>query len=68
MADIISPGKKPASFQKPANDNECCSEGMRAIVMIPEDSPLHQIEIEVFAFLLDDWTAIAANDNEDPSK
>ena len=68
MADITSPGKKPASFQKPANDNESCSGGMRAIVTIPKDSPLLQVEIEVFALLLDDWTAIAANDNEEPSK
>ena len=68
MVDITSPGKRPASFQKPANDNESCSGGMRAIVTIPKDSPIMQVEIEVFAFLLDDWTAIAANDNEEPSK
>ena len=68
MADIVSPGKKTASFQKPANDNESCSGGMRAIVTIPKDSPLLQVEIEVFAALLEDWTAIAANDNEEPSK
>ena len=62
MADITSPGKKPA------NDNESCSGGMCAIVTIPKDSPLLQVEIEVFAALLDDWTAMAANDNEEPSK
>jgi hypothetical protein len=68
MADIVSPGRKLASCQKPANDNESSPEGMRAIVTIPKDSPITQIEIEVVAFLLDDWAAIAANDNEEPSK
>jgi len=62
MADIISPGKKPA------NDNECCSGEMLAIVTIPEDSPILQAEIEVFAFLLDHWVGIAANDNEELPK
>jgi hypothetical protein len=62
MADITSPGKKPA------NDNESCSSGMRAIVTIPKDPPLLEVEIEVFAALLDDWAAIAANDNEEPPK
>jgi hypothetical protein len=66
MADIISPGRKPASFQKPANDNESCSEGMRAIVMIPEDFPIIQVEIEILAALLNDRTWIPANDNVDP--
>jgi hypothetical protein len=68
MADIFPPGKKPASFQRPANDNEPPSGRMRAIVTIPKDSPITQVEIEVFSALLDDWTAIAANDNEEPSK
>jgi hypothetical protein len=68
MADIISPSSKPAFFQKPANDNEACSGGMRAIVTIPKDSPIMQVEIEVIAFLLDDWAGVPANDNEEPSK
>ena len=62
MADIFPPGENPA------NDNEPCPGRMRAVVMIPKDSPITQVEIEVIAFLLDDWSAIAANDNEDPSK
>jgi hypothetical protein len=62
MADITSPGKKPA------NDNESCSSGMRAIVTIPKDSPIMQVEIEVIAFLLDNWAGVPANDNEEPSK
>jgi len=68
MADTIPPGKKPASFRKPANDNESCSGGMRAIVTIPKDSPIMQVEIEVIAFLLDNWAGVPANDNEEPSK
>ena len=67
-ADIISPDKKPARFQKPANDNEFRSGGMLAIVTIPKDSPILQVEIEVFAHLLDDWAGIAANDNEESTK
>jgi hypothetical protein len=68
MADIFPPGKKPASFQKPANDNEPSSDGMRAVVTIAKDSPIAQVEIEVIAYLLDDWAGIATNDNEDLSK
>jgi hypothetical protein len=64
MANIIAPGNKPASFQKPANDNQSPPDGMLAIVTIPKDSPILQAEIEVFAHLLDDWDGIAANDNE----
>ena len=62
MANIIPPDNKPA------NDNKPCPSRMRAVVTIPKDSPIMQVEIEVFSFLLDDWTAIAANDNEEPSK
>lgn len=68
MADLFPPGKRPASFQKPANDNEPRSVGMCAIVTIAKDSPIMQVEIEVIAYLLDDWAAIAANDNEDLSE
>jgi hypothetical protein len=68
MANIISPGKKPGSLQKPANDNKRRSGDMFAIVTIPKDSPILQVEIEVFALLLDDWDGIAANDNEEPPR
>ena len=68
MADIISPDEKPAGFQKPANDNQSRSSGMLAIVTIPKDSPILQVEIEVFALLLDDWDGNAVNDNEELPK
>jgi hypothetical protein len=64
VADTIPPGKN----QKPANDNKSCCGGMCAIVMISEDSPIMQVEIEVIAFLLDNWAGVPANDNEEPSK
>jgi hypothetical protein len=41
---------------------------MRAIVTIPKDSPIMQVEIDVIAFLLDNWAGVPANDNEEPSK
>jgi hypothetical protein len=68
MAHIIYPGKKPTSFQKPANDNQSPPCGRLAIVTIPKDLPILQVEVEVFEFLLDHWDGTAANDNEDLPK
>jgi hypothetical protein len=68
MADVISFGNKTAPVPEPANDNPSPPGGMRAIVMSPKDSPIMQVEIEVFALLLDDWDGIAANDNEELPK
>ena len=55
------PQDPPRVRPKHANDNE---PRLRIEVLIPEDSPITQAEIEVFAQLLDDWEAIAVNDNE----
>lgn len=66
MADVSD--KRPTFFQKPANDNEPCFGGMRAVMTIPKDLPILQVEVEVFALLLDDWEGIAANDNEELPK
>jgi hypothetical protein len=41
---------------------------MRAKVLIPKDSPVTQIEIEVIAALLDDWDGIEPSAHEDHSK
>jgi len=41
---------------------------MRARVLIPKDSPVTQIEIEVIAALLDDWDGIEPSAHEDHSK
>ena len=41
---------------------------MRAKVLIPKDSPVTQIEIEVIAALLDDWEGIEPSAYEDHSK
>ena len=68
MSDTIPPRKKSALVPKPENDNESCPDRMRVIVTIPKDSPITQIEIEVFSALLDDWTRIPANDNEEVPK
>ena len=66
--DPDPPTRKPAlSLPKPANDNGAARR-MRAKVRIPKDLPVTQTEIEVFALLLDDVTALAANDNEEPPK
>ena len=56
--------KPPAKV--PANDNEPLSGHLRAEVLIPTDSPIMRVEIEVFAALLDDWDWAVANDNEEP--
>jgi hypothetical protein len=41
---------------------------MRAEVLIPKDSPVTQIEIEVIAALLDDWAEIEPSAQEDHPK
>jgi hypothetical protein len=41
---------------------------MRVKVLIPKDLPVTQAEIELFALLVDDLMALAANDNEEPPK
>lgn len=50
----------------PANDNDAPAAQITAKVLIPRDLPVTQVEIEVFAALLDDWSGVAANDNEEP--
>jgi hypothetical protein len=52
----------------PANDNESRPRKLTAVVLIPADSPITQVEIEVFSALLDDWASLAANDNEEQPK
>ena len=49
----------------PANDNDA---RLRAIVLIPANSPITQVEIEVFSALIDDWVGLGANDNEEQPK
>jgi hypothetical protein len=49
-----------------ANDN-IPAEGpavRKVEVLLPENMPILQVEVEVFAALLDDWPV--ANDNEEP--
>jgi hypothetical protein len=62
------PENRPPNEPRPANDNESRPGRLRAEVLIPRDSPITQVEIEVFAVLLDDWEGIAANDNEELDK
>jgi hypothetical protein len=49
----------------PANDNPRDKRGGPSIVevLLPENLPILQVEVEVFATLLDDWPV--ANDNEE---
>jgi hypothetical protein len=65
---VSSPSsRKPPTggIQPSANDNEPTG-ALRAEVRIPADLPITAVEIEVFAALLEDWSGIAANDNEAP--
>ena len=48
----------------PANDHGGAGK-LRAKVLIPKDLPVTQMEIEVFALLLDDLDGLVANDNEE---
>lgn len=51
-------------LSQPANDHGTAGAGkLRAKVLIPRDLPVTQMEIEVFALLLDDLKDFAANDN-----
>lgn len=56
--------QNPARLPNPANDN---GRGvrLRAKVLVPKDLPVTQMEIEVFALLLDDLKGLVTNDNED---
>jgi hypothetical protein len=44
------------------------SSKLRAEVLIPNDAPITQAEIEVFAVLLDDCERIADDDNDERAK
>jgi hypothetical protein len=59
--------RRSLSPPKPANDNKPQLADLCSEVLIPADLPITQVEIEVFAALLDDWSGIAANDNEEPA-
>lgn len=67
MSDASVPfiHKRKRRLLKPANDNEPQPGSLRSEVLIPADLPITQIEIEVFTVLIDDLTALAANDNEE---
>ncbi len=61
----VSPvSERPRRVSRPANDNEPAPTKLRAEVLIPANSPITLVEIEVFAALIEDWSALAANDNE----
>ena len=60
---VPPPRKRVIPLPEPANDNRP-SQRLRAKVLIPKDLPITQMEIEVFALLLDDLAGLAANDNE----
>ena len=52
---------------KPANDNEAPGR-LRAEVLLPNDLPITQVEIEVFAILIEDLSVLPVNDNEEQPK
>ena len=60
---VPPPPERVIPLPKPANDNGP-PRRFRAKVLIPKDLPITQMEIEVFALLLDDLAGLAANDNE----
>jgi len=57
------PPRKP--LPRPANDNEPPVGPLVAKVLNSKDLHVTQVDLEVFAALWDDWTTIAANDNEE---
>ena len=59
------PAPRKLRIPKPANDNESPKAQINVEIRIPQDLPITQVEVEVFAQLLDDWLAIPANDNEE---
>ena len=48
-----------------SNDNGPQDSGLKVKVVIPDDIPVTQVEIEVFAALLDSWPETPVNDNEE---
>ena len=60
--------RHPTRLPAHANDNKSPQGDLRSEVVIPQDLPVTQAEIEVFAMLLDDWDSPADNDNEGPAK
>jgi len=64
---VLPPTQAREPLPEPANDNGTARR-IRAKVLIPQDLPVTQTEIEVFALLLDDLTSLAANDNEEQPK
>ena len=62
--DPTFPRYRPSGpLPEAANDNGL-AERIREEVLIPKDLPITQMEIEVFAVLLDDLASLVANDNE----
>lgn|GEM_PF-6659621 len=52
----------------PANDNRKPRKRLRVAAQFPQSLAIQWVEIEVFAQLLDDLSALVANDNQEPSK
>ena len=55
MRRSVKQGEDSDSSGKPL---PCRKSRMRAAVLIASDLPLHQIEIEMIAALLDDWECV----------
>jgi hypothetical protein len=66
-SDFTPTHRRAISVSEPANDN-APRQRLRAKVLVPDDLPITQAEIEVFALLLDDAVHLAANDNEETSE
>jgi len=60
---MSAPRNRPNGRLRPANDNKR-RKPLGAEVRIPQNLPVQQVEVEVFAQLLDSLTGLAANDNE----
>ena len=60
------PADREGAIPLPAPANDHGGDGkLRAKMLIPKDLPVTQVEIEVFALLLDDLAGLVANDNEE---
>lgn len=66
MSERPSTGR--SRMPPPGNDNERPVRTLRTELRIPRGLPIQQVEVEVFAELLDALEEVVANDNEEPGQ
>jgi hypothetical protein len=55
---------RQAQDSKPNTGTIAPRQTLRAQILIPKDSPITQVEIEVFAALLDDWDSLLTDSDK----